>query len=57
MGRIYNFGIGFWNDWYQIEVNGKIGYVVVYYVDFKFFSNLKLIFFNIKFGINNLNFW
>lgn len=55
-GRTYNSGTGSRNDWYQIEVNGKTGYVAAYYVDLKSSSNPKPISFNIKPGTNNLNF-
>ncbi len=56
IGGTYNSGNGPRNDWYQIEVNGKTGYVAAYYVDVKSSSKPKPITFDLKPGGTNLDF-
>ncbi|MEQ8969238.1 MAG: S8 family serine peptidase, partial [Coleofasciculus sp. C1-SOL-03] len=55
-GGTYNPGTGPRNDWYQIEVNGKTGYVAAYYVDVKSSSTPKQTSFHLKPGGTNLDF-
>ncbi|WP_413167848.1 S8 family serine peptidase [Capilliphycus salinus ALCB114379] len=55
-GGTYNPGTGSRNDWYQIEVNGKTGYVAAYYVDVKSSSKPTQTSFNLKPGGTNLDF-
>ncbi|WP_168186452.1 N-acetylmuramoyl-L-alanine amidase, partial [Hydrocoleum sp. CS-953] len=55
-GRTYNPPTGSRNDWYQVEVNGKTGYVAAYYVDVKSSSNPKPTSFNLKPEGTNLEF-
>jgi lysozyme family protein len=55
-GGTYNPGNGSRNDWYQIEVNGKTGYVAAYYVDVKSSNNPKPTGFTLKPGATNLEF-
>ncbi|MDY7006127.1 MAG: peptidoglycan DD-metalloendopeptidase family protein [Cyanobacteriota bacterium] len=55
-GGTYNPGTGSRNDWYEIEVNGKTGYVAAYYVDLKSSSEPKPTSFNLKPEGTNLDF-